>query len=929
MLRVTADKYFAWLEDRMRSGLSALEAHEAVLASHGGDLEVVDGGERYSLSSRLGAAPDELPVLRERERIIASIRRSQFVLLDAATGAGKSTVLPQILREAGFRRVVVTQPRRVAARAVAERIAKEAGAELGGDVGFEHRFLRRRSDRTEISVVTDGVLVAELAGDPLLHRYDAVILDEVHERTVDTDLLLLAMQRAARARPDLRVVVASATMPGGQLAGHLGAERLSIPGRVYPVRTVLVGEIPRYAQMLRGRGSARSVMDAACAYMVEEMAEARGDVLVFLPGKAEIDEMHKRLATSGAFHGCEILALHSEVRPEEQARALRPGRIRRVILSTDIAETSLTIEGVVHVVDLGYHRRSVFNPELGTEGLMLMPITRANAVQRRGRAGRLGPGVYHAMFSAAEFDALEPAEKPELHRVAPARAVLLARTLGLDVGNLPDPLPEETLRAAERELRALGGLDDSGAVTPVGKKMARLPLEPRLGKLMLEASEKDCGAAAAEAVVFLSMGPRRLFVRFPGKKNWWEERLPCPSMLDAASRAWDTWRQAAANKQWGNLREAGFNIAAWKEAEQAVGQITGLCRRMGLDVHGRDLSRLTVAVAAANPSALGLVSYGNGPVVSLEDGRSLGELGREIVVNGAYVIVHESRELETRRGGRLLLVTAASPISPQEIVAAFPDRTESRLVSWEIVEGEDRVQGVREWLVSGLNRFACPEKIHTLEGDDLRRALSLAVRRMENWSEWRDPDLATTWQGTEVHSQARAAVELTLAGGDPHAARPAVLRAWERWNLVRDLDTSFVSGEPLIHTCYAGRDLSSVLRVRDGLDDLVRRGAIRGYLVVATRGGGTARCALVASPSLPEVCGGRLTLSGRMVPGVWSGLSGWWEMVFPSSDPEGVYVLDVDRQARRVNTIPLSESALERAADRLAARAGAGTVASL
>ncbi|MEO1471509.1 MAG: helicase-related protein, partial [Pseudomonadota bacterium] len=426
-----------------------------------------------------------LPVDAVLDDLVAALGARGVAVLAAPPGAGKTTRVPPALASAGWAgggRIVMLEPRRVAARAAAERIADETGARLGGPVGYRIRGESRVSRETRIEVVTEGVLTRLIQADPALEGIAAVVFDEVHERSIHGDLgLALALEVQGALRPDLRLLAMSATLDTGRFAALMGggepAPVIESRGRQYPVETRWL-DAPLMPPPGRGRGP--GFEDRVAGEVAAALASAPGDALVFLPGVGEIGRTATALRPLAP--GVEVVELHGSLPFARQRAALaaRPGGGRRVVLATAIAETSLTVEGVALVVDAGRARRAEVSPATGLPRLVTRPVSRAEAEQRQGRAGRLGPGVCLRLWTRGEEGAL-PAEAPA--EIATADLAPLALELAVwgvaDPADLafPDPPPAPALAEARALLVRLGALDATGA-TAHGRAMARFPAHP-------------------------------------------------------------------------------------------------------------------------------------------------------------------------------------------------------------------------------------------------------------------------------------------------------------------------------------------------------------------------------------------------------------------------------------------------------------------
>jgi ATP-dependent helicase HrpB len=447
---------------------------------------------------------DPLPIDDALPNLLAALRANGAAVLRAPTGAGKTTRVPPALVESGLAGsglVVMLEPRRVAARAAARRMALEHGSPLGDVFGYQVRFDKKSSARTRVLVVTPGVLLRRLHDDPFLEGVAAVVFDEFHERGLEADLAL-GMVRLVRenVRPDLLAVVMSATVDPGAVSAYFGGcPVVDSAGRTFPVEV-------RY----RGRRNDTAVSRAVADAVRDVLSERPGDVLAFLPGLREIRQTAAELES---LDGAEVMALHGDLPPEQQDRALQKLAHRKVVLATNVAETSITVDGVTAVVDSGLARQMEFEAGVGMDRLRLVPISRANADQRAGRAGRTAPGVCVRLWDEPSHRARPEQAVPEIRRVDLCGAVLQLAALGEpDVRKFPwldAPSPE----AVSQALELLDALDlfRNGALTPLGASAAGLPVHPRLARLLLEGQRLGCASRAALAAALLS--ERDPFVR--------------------------------------------------------------------------------------------------------------------------------------------------------------------------------------------------------------------------------------------------------------------------------------------------------------------------------------------------------------------------------------------------------------------------------
>jgi len=450
--------------------------------------------------------PDSLPITERRDELVAAIRDHQVVIVAGETGSGKSTQLPKLCLEAGRGvdgMIGHTQPRRVAARTIAERVAEELGSKLGDDVGYTVRFTDQVGDATLVKVMTDGILLAEIQRDRMLRRYDTLIIDEAHERSLNIDFLLGFFRQLLPRRPELKLIITSATIDPGRFAAHFNdAPVIEVSGRTYPVET-------RYRPLGAdeddgGRSEVAGILEA-----VDELCAqpGRGDVLVFLAGERDIRETAEALRRHHP-KGVEVLPLFARLSAAEQDRVFRSGGRRRVVLATNIAETSLTVPGIRFVVDPGRARISRYSYRSKIQRLQIEAISRASADQRQGRCGRERDGICIRLYEEADFNARPAYTDPEILRTNLASVILQMESLGLGhIEDFPflDPPDPRFIRDGYRLLRELGAADEHGQITGIGRRIARLPVDPRLGRILLAAAESDCLKEVLAIVAMLSI----------------------------------------------------------------------------------------------------------------------------------------------------------------------------------------------------------------------------------------------------------------------------------------------------------------------------------------------------------------------------------------------------------------------------------------
>ena len=449
--------------------------------------------------------PQTLPITERRDELVQAIRDHQVVIVAGETGSGKSTQLPKMCLEAGRGiegLIGHTQPRRVAARTVAERVAEEIGTTIGDGVGYTVRFNDRVGDGTLLRVMTDGILLNELQRDRMLRRYDTLIIDEAHERSLNIDFTLGYLKQLLQKRPDLKVIVTSATIDTERFAEHFSgpdgnpAPVFVVEGRTYPVelRYRPFGDDNEDRPGDR-RDQVRAVIDA-----VDELGnEGPGDVLVFLSGEREIHDIADALRREDR-RDTEVMPLYARLSSAEQHRIFQPHRGRRIVLSTNVAETSITVPGVRYVVDAGTARISRFSRRLKVQRLPIEAVSQASADQRAGRCGRVAPGICIRLYTEDDYDARAEFTEPEILRTSLASVILQMTAIGLgDVDRFPfvEPPDSASIRDGYLLLDELGALEPGPIGSPrklteIGRKLARLPIDPRLGRMVVEADRQGC-----------------------------------------------------------------------------------------------------------------------------------------------------------------------------------------------------------------------------------------------------------------------------------------------------------------------------------------------------------------------------------------------------------------------------------------------------
>ena len=435
--------------------------------------------------------PEELPVSSRRAEIQRAIEENSVVVVAGDTGSGKSTQLPKICLDAGrgvLGKIACTQPRRVAALSVSRRIAEELGVTWGREIGSKIRFKDDTAPETYIKMVTDGILLAEIQGDPDLLEYDTIIVDEAHERSLNIDFLIGYLRLLRRRRPDLKILITSATIDTDAFSQAFdNAPVIQVHGRMFPVEV-------RYwplEELLESREE-YTYIDAVLTAVEQTLLETReGDVLVFLPGENDILETRDRLRERA--EGTEILPLFGRLSASDQQRIFQRGDRRRIVLSTNVAETSLTVPGIRYVVDTGMARISRYNARTHTHRLPIEPVSQSSADQRKGRCGRLEGGICIRLYGEEDFESRPRFTSPELQRANLADVILrmLAHRIG-DVRTFPflDPPREQAIQGGIRQLQELGALDQRQQLTRLGRRMARMPIAPTVARMVLQADQE-------------------------------------------------------------------------------------------------------------------------------------------------------------------------------------------------------------------------------------------------------------------------------------------------------------------------------------------------------------------------------------------------------------------------------------------------------
>lgn len=712
----------------------------------------IAAGERL-VAVRRAAVPEvtypDLPVSASRGELAAAINAHQVVVVAGATGSGKTTQLPKLCLELGrgiLGTIGHTQPRRLAARTVAQRIADELGTPLGETVGYTVRFTDQASDRTLIKLMTDGILLAEIQRDRRLLRYDTLILDEAHERSLNVDFLLGYLRELLPRRPDLKVIVTSATIEPERFAEHFrGAPIVEVSGRTYPVEIRY-----RPLEMVTSsddddsdpddpdheiiRTETRDQTEAILDAVAELAAEPPGDVLVFLSGEREIRDTAEalRAAHTGA-RELEVLPLYARLPTAEQQRVFAPrpasNLSRRIVLATNVAETSLTVPGIRYVVDPGTARISRYSRRTKVQRLPIEPISQASADQRAGRSGRTAPGVCIRLYSETDFETRPRYTDPEILRTNLSAVILQMAALGLgDIERFPflDPPDSRSIRDGVQLLQELGAFDAAGAITDLGRRLAQLPVDPRIGRMILAAADQGCVREVLVLAAALSIpdprerptdredAARQKHARFADEHSDFVSYLNLWHYLSEQRKA----RSGSAFRRM--CRDEFLHYLRIREWQDLVGQLRSIAAGLGIRAdesagEPTDPDRVHAALAA------GLLSH-----IGLREGDTREYQGAR---NSRFVLAPGS--VLTKRPPRWLVV--AELVETSRLYGRIAARIEPEAI--EAIAGDLVKRAYSEPHWSSKHGAAMAYERVTLYG------LPLVVRRRVNYAQI-DPELA-------------------------------------------------------------------------------------------------------------------------------------------------------------------------------------------
>ena len=547
---------------------------------------------------------ESLPIFKLRDELIRAVNDNQVLVVIGETGSGKTTQMTQYLAEAGYTsrgRIGCTQPRRVAAMSVAKRVAEEFGCRLGEEVGYAIRFEDCTSPETVIKYMTDGMLLREALLDDLLSQYVLIMLDEAHERTIHTDVLFGLLKKCCAKRPDLKIIVTSATLDAEKFSSYfMNCPIFTIPGRTFPV------------EVMYTKAPESDYMDAALITVMQiHLTEPEGDILLFLTGQEEIDAacqtLFERMKGLGpSVPDLHVLPVYSSLPSEMQTRIFEPAPpgSRKVIVATNIAEASLTIDGIFYVVDPGFAKQKVFNPKIGMDSLVVAPISQASARQRSGRAGRTGPGKCFRLYTESAFkNEMLPTSVPEIQRTNLGTTTLTLKAMGINDllhFDFMDPPPPPTLIGALEELYNLGALDEEGLLTRLGRKMAEFPLEPPMSKMLIAAVDLGCSDEILTVVACLSAQniwyrPREKQAAADQKKaKFFQPEGDHLSLLTV----YESWKAQKFSSPW--CFENFLQARSLRRAQDVRKQLLTIMDRYKLDVlsAGRNFNKIRRAICS-------------------------------------------------------------------------------------------------------------------------------------------------------------------------------------------------------------------------------------------------------------------------------------------------------------------------------------------
>lgn len=704
------DKMFA---QDLRGNLKGQKAGEVPSWKQQSFNKATTFGEITSLS--IQDQRKSLPIYKLRDPLLKAIEEHQVLIVVGDTGSGKTTQMVQYLAESGYAergRIGCTQPRRVAAMSVAKRVSEEVGCRLGQEVGYTIRFEDCTSPETRIKYMTDGMLQRECLIDPLCSSYSVVMLDEAHERTIATDVLFGLLKKAVKRRPDLKLIVTSATLDAEKFSKYFfGCPIFTIPGRTYPV------------EILYTKEPESDYLDASLITVMQiHLSEPPGDILLFLTGQEEIDTaceiLFERMKALGPkVPELLILPIYSALPSEVQSRVFEPTPpgARKVVIATNVAETSLTIPGIYYVIDPGFSKQNAYDPKLGMDSLVVMPISQAQARQRSGRAGRTGPGKCYRLYTEAAYrNEMLPNSIPDIQRTNLAATILQLKAMGVNdllSFDFMDPPPAPTMLTALESLYALSALDDEGLLTRLGRKMADFPMEPPLAKMLIASVELGCSEEILSIVAMLSV--QSVFYRPKEKQGQADSKKakfhqPEGDHLTLLT-VYNGWKAANFSNPW--CYENFIQARSMRRAQDVRKQLLGIMDRYKHDIlsAGRDYNRVRKAICSG--------FFRNAAKKDPQE-------GYKTLVEGTPVYIHPSSALFNRNPEWLVYhelvlttreychnVTAVEPkwlveVAPQFFKVADANKISKRKRQEKIEPLFNKYEKPDEWRLSKIKRSA-------------------------------------------------------------------------------------------------------------------------------------------------------------------------------------------------------------------------------
>ncbi|KKY13718.1 putative atp-dependent rna helicase dhx8 [Phaeomoniella chlamydospora] len=668
-------------------------------------------GKRTTMSIK--QQRESLPVFKFRKQLLEAVHQNQLLIVVGDTGSGKTTQVTQYLAEDGFANdglIACTQPRRVAAMSVAKRVAEEVGCELGQEVGYTIRFEDRTSPATRIKYMTDGMLQREILLDPNLRKYSVIMLDEAHERTIATDVLFGLLKKTLKRRPDLKLIVTSATLDADKFSEYFNqCPIFSIPGRTFPV------------EIMYSREPESDYLDAALTTVMQiHLTEPPGDILVFLTGQEEIDTsceiLYERMKALGpGVPELIILPVYSALPSEMQSRIFDPAPpgSRKVVIATNIAETSITIDQIYYVIDPGFVKQNAYDPKLGMDSLIVTPISQAQAKQRAGRAGRTGPGKCFRLYTEAAYQSeMLPTTIPEIQRQNLSHTILMLKAMGINDllhFDFMDPPPTNTMLTALEELYALSALDDEGLLTRLGRKMADFPMEPALAKVLIASVDLACSEELLSIVAMLSV--QTVFYRPKEKQQQADQKKskfhdPQGDHLTLLN-VWNGWKKSNFSSPW--CFENFIQARQMRRAQDVRQQLVTIMQRYRHQIVS--CGRNTTQVRQALCSGFFRNSARKDP-----------QEGYKTLVEGTPVYMHPSSALFGKPAEHVIYHTlvlttkeymhCTTAIEPKWLVEAAPtffkvaatDKLSKRKQAERIQPLHNRFQGEDDWRLSAQKR---------------------------------------------------------------------------------------------------------------------------------------------------------------------------------------------------------------------------------